>query len=138
MAAAAARKRAGHSALAQKLLKECAIDQVSGGPASSCLWLGGFSPCLLQPPLRAAVPEDCLLLLLLSTRTPPDDASPHTTSKHAHPFPSGQADIMFCRGQDGNLVQLGAGAYGQVYKAFLNGLHPVAVKVFQTQVCVCV
>lgn len=54
------------------------------------------------------------------------------------PLPSGQADIMFCRGQDGNLVQLGAGAYGQVYKAFLNGLHPVAVKVFQTQVCVCV
>lgn len=41
---------------------------------------------------------------------------------------------MFCRGQDGNLVQLGAGAYGQVYKAFLHGLHPVAVKVFQTQV----
>ncbi|PRW61077.1 leucine-rich repeat receptor kinase EMS1 [Chlorella sorokiniana] len=70
VAAAAARKRAGHSALAQKLLKECAIDQ---------------------------------------------------------------ADIMFCRGTDGNLVQLGAGAYGQVYKAFLHGLHPVAVKVFQTQ-----
>lgn len=29
VAAAAARKRAGHSALAQKLLKECAIDQAS-------------------------------------------------------------------------------------------------------------
>ena len=25
-----------------------------------------------------------------------------------------QADIMFCRGAEGNLVQLGAGAYGQV------------------------
>jgi hypothetical protein len=25
-----------------------------------------------------------------------------------------QADIMFCRGPEGNLVQLGAGAYGQV------------------------
>lgn len=71
VAAAAARKRTGHSALAQKLLKECAIDQ---------------------------------------------------------------ADIMFCRGSDGNLVQLGSGAYGQVYKAFLRGVTPVAVKVFQTQV----
>lgn len=49
--ATAARKRGNHSALAQKLLKECRIDQ---------------------------------------------------------------ADIMFCRGPDGHLVQLGAGAYGQV------------------------
>lgn len=72
IAAAAARKRGRgqHSALATKLLKECAIDH---------------------------------------------------------------KDVMFCRGPDGNLVQLGAGAYGQVYKAFLYGVHPVAVKVFQTQ-----
>ena len=51
IAATASRRRKGHSALAEKLLKECRIDQ---------------------------------------------------------------ADIMFCRGSDGNLVQLGAGAYGQV------------------------
>lgn len=53
IAAAAARKRGRgqHSALATKLLKECAIDH---------------------------------------------------------------KDVMFCRGPDGNLVQLGAGAYGQV------------------------
>ncbi|KAI3432258.1 hypothetical protein D9Q98_003819 [Chlorella vulgaris] len=72
LAAAAERKRGRgqHSALAQKLLKECAVDQ---------------------------------------------------------------SDLMFCRGSDGNLVQLGAGAYGQVYKAFLYGVHPVAVKVFHTQ-----
>lgn len=70
IAAAAARKRSAHSALADELLKDCRIDQ---------------------------------------------------------------ADIMFCRDKDGNLVQLGAGAYGQVYKAFLHGVHPVAVKVFQTQ-----
>lgn len=113
IAATAARKRGGHSALAQRLLKECAI---------------------------------------------------------------AQGDILFCRDGEGNLVQLGAGAYGQVrererglhashaarpcclcmgcaqlqsvphllslppapppeqvYKAFLYGVHPVAVKVFQTQ-----
>ncbi|KAL4424052.1 hypothetical protein ABPG75_001353 [Micractinium tetrahymenae] len=70
IAATAARKRGAHNALADKLLKECRIDQ---------------------------------------------------------------SDIMFCRDKDGNLVQLGAGAYGQVYKAFLHGVHPVAVKVFQTQ-----
>ncbi|GAB4815065.1 hypothetical protein N2152v2_002111 [Parachlorella kessleri] len=43
------------------------------------------------------------------------------------------SDIVFCRGADGGLVVLGSGAYGQVYKAFLYGVHPVAVKVFQPE-----
>ncbi|KAK9825465.1 hypothetical protein WJX81_005752 [Elliptochloris bilobata] len=39
-------------------------------------------------------------------------------------------DITICRHDDGSDFKLGAGAYGTVYKALLNGVQEVAVKIF--------
>jgi len=41
-----------------------------------------------------------------------------------------EEDIEICRRPDGNLWHLGAGSYGQVFKAMRGGVQPVAVKVF--------